>query len=128
VLIATFGPTTTWVGIRITWADDGFVLEGHGPISAGDVMEYDQQGHLLWVNEGARAWVGATASRRPKKSAARASTAVVSQAANPAEDGTRGESTYWTKYLKYVLLAAIVVLVLVNAVLLLVLAGVLHLP
>jgi hypothetical protein len=128
VLIATFGPTTAWVGTRITWVDNAFLLEGHGPISAGDVMEYDRQGHLLWVNEGARAWVGATVSRRSKKSVARASTVAVSRAANPAEDGTRGGSTHWTKHLKVVLLAAILILALANAVLLLALVGVLHLP
>ena len=40
-----------------------FVLEGHGPISAADVMEYDRQGQLVWANDGTRAWVGAKASQ-----------------------------------------------------------------
>jgi hypothetical protein len=127
MLIATFGPTTAWVGTRITWADDGFALEGHGPISAGDVMEYDQQGHLLWVNEGARAWVGATASR-PSRPRARTSTAVASPTAIPLKDETRANSTCKVKHIKRALLIVIIVLAVSNAVLLLAIAGVLHIP
>ena len=59
VLIATFGPTTAWVGKRISRDGDAFILEGHGPISTHDIMEYDRQGHLVWVNDGTRAWIGA---------------------------------------------------------------------
>jgi hypothetical protein len=61
MLVATFGPTTTWVGKTITFEDDTFVLQDRGPISAGDVMRYDQQGHLVWENDGTRAWVGSKA-------------------------------------------------------------------
>ena len=84
MLIGTFGPSTAWEGTRITWAEDVFALEGHGPISAVDVMEYDRQGHLVWVNEGTRAWVGATASRR-LESRSPSSTAVVRPAATSPE-------------------------------------------
>lgn len=59
MLVATFGPTTGWLGKKITREGDAFVLEDHGSISAGDVMRYDQQGHLDWANDGMRAWVGA---------------------------------------------------------------------
>ena len=59
MLIATFGPTTGWVGKKITFDDDQFILEGHGPITASDVMQYDHQGHLAWTSDGTRAWVGA---------------------------------------------------------------------
>jgi hypothetical protein len=61
MLVATFGPTTGWLGKTITRDGDVFVLEGHGPITASDVMEYDRQGHLLWPNDGMRAWVAARA-------------------------------------------------------------------
>ena len=61
MLIATFGPTTAWVGKKITRDGDALILEDHGPISAQDIMEYDRQGHLVWVNDGTRAWIGAKA-------------------------------------------------------------------
>ncbi len=61
MIIATFGPTTAWVGKSITRDGHVFVLEGHGPISAQDVMEYDRQGCLAWATDGTRAWVEAMA-------------------------------------------------------------------
>lgn len=61
MLIATFGPTTGWVGKQITREGDAFILEGHGPISAADIMEYDRSGHLVWAIDGTRAWVGSRA-------------------------------------------------------------------
>jgi hypothetical protein len=61
MIIATFGPTTAWVGKSITRDGHVFVLEGHGPISAQDVMEYDRQGNLAWATDGTRAWVEAMA-------------------------------------------------------------------
>lgn len=62
MVIATFGPTTEWAGKTIAFENEHFVLEGHGPITAADVMEYDRQGHLVWTSDGARAWVGAKAT------------------------------------------------------------------
>ena len=62
MLIATFGPTTAWAGKRITREGEFFILEDHGPVTATDVMEYDRHGHLVWANDGTRAWVGAKAS------------------------------------------------------------------
>ena len=62
MLIAIFGPTTGWVGKTITFENDAFVLQDHGPISASDVMNYDLQGHLVWANDGTRAWVGSQAA------------------------------------------------------------------
>ena len=44
MVVATFGPTTAWLGRTITFENDAFVLQDHGPISAGDVMAYDQPG------------------------------------------------------------------------------------
>lgn len=58
MLIATFGQGTGWAGKTITREGDAFILEGHGPINAADVMEYDRLGHLTWAAEGTRGWVG----------------------------------------------------------------------
>lgn len=63
MIIATFGAGTGWVGKTITYENDAFVLEGFGSIRAADLMEYDRQGHLVWVNDGTRAWVGAKAKK-----------------------------------------------------------------
>jgi hypothetical protein len=104
MLIATFGPTTQWEGSRITWADDRFVLENHGPIAPVDVMEYDRQGHLLWPDEGTRAWVGSMAA-----------------ADMPAASGQ--ESTRLSR----VLIAVIIALMLLNLVLLVVAGHAVHL-
>jgi hypothetical protein len=85
MLVATFGPTTAWVGKTITFENGQFVLEGHGPISAPDVMEHDRRGHLAWVDDGTRAWVGARAGSlsalRPE--ASDASTATVAETPRP---------------------------------------------
>jgi hypothetical protein len=105
MLIATFGPTTAWQGLRITFEDGAFVLEGHGVVAAADVMEYDRQGHLIWLDEGARAWVGSRAA---------AGTTAVSPHAE------RGA------LLKRILVYAIIALLVVNLVLLVVTAHVVH--
>ena len=65
-LLATFGPSTGWVGKTITRQGDAFILEGHGPISAAAIMEYDRQGHLTWTSPGARALVGSQARVEPE--------------------------------------------------------------
>jgi hypothetical protein len=84
MLVATFGPTTTWVGKTVTYTDGVFVLEGHGPISAQDVFEYERQGHLIWSMDGIRAWVGARAQAAGGP-AATPSQASEWQAGRPAE-------------------------------------------
>jgi hypothetical protein len=61
MLVATFGPSTGWAGKTITHEGGQFVLEDYGPVSAGDVMDYDRSGYLVWANEGVRAWVGGQA-------------------------------------------------------------------
>jgi hypothetical protein len=61
ILVATFGSTTEWVGRTIVQEGGVFVLEGHGRVSAADVMSYDRDGHLVWPSEGSRAWVGSQA-------------------------------------------------------------------
>jgi len=70
MLIATFGPTTGWAGKTIQYENGQFALEGHGPLSAQDVIEYDKQGHLVWAGDGMRAWVASlvtAASQHPRK-------------------------------------------------------------
>jgi hypothetical protein len=61
MLIATFGPTSAWAGRKITREGDAFVLEGHGPITAAHIMEYDGNGRLIWGGAGTRAWIGSKA-------------------------------------------------------------------
>ena len=58
MLIATFGPGTGWVGKKIVYEGEQFILEDQGLVTAAAIMEYDRQGHLKWVTEGTRAWVG----------------------------------------------------------------------
>lgn len=65
MLVATFGPSTGWAGKTITREGETFILQDHGPISARDVMSYDEQGHLVWASEGMRAWVGSLVSAPP---------------------------------------------------------------
>jgi hypothetical protein len=126
MLIATFGPTTAWVGTQITREGDAFVLEGHGPISAGDIMEYDRQGHLVWVNDGTRAWVGSKA-RGSQVSNAAAASATVTPRTSEARGATTGvgsqPSSRKPSYLKRALLLAIVVLIVTNVVLILTISG-----
>jgi len=57
MLIATFGTSTGWVGKRITFENEQFILEGHGLITAADVLTYDRQGHLAWAYAGLQEWV-----------------------------------------------------------------------
>ena len=77
MLIATFGPATAWAGRTITREGDVFTLEDHGPISAADVMEYDRQGHLVWTNDGTRAWVGSRIQTAATTAAANANALTV---------------------------------------------------
>jgi len=129
MVIATFGPTTAWVGMQITREGDAFVLEGHGPISADDIMEYDRQGHLVWVNDGTRAWVGSKVKGSPvSKAAATTTTAPTTSEARGATGVGTQPSSHKPSYLKRALLLAIIVLVVINVVLILVISGVVHGP
>ena len=131
MLIATFGSTTAWVGTQITRKGENFVLEGHGPISAVDIMEYDRQGHLVWVNDGTRAWVGSKAKSSQGSSATSAG-ATVTPTTSEASVATPGvdsqPSSRKATYAKRGLLLAIVLLVVANVVLILTLSGVLRGP
>lgn len=86
MLIATFGSTTAWSGQTISHEGDAFVIDGHGPVSADQIMEYDRRQELVWANDGTRAWVGAKAKDVPARE-----TVVVESAAAPT--GTRGSAT-----------------------------------
>jgi len=124
MLIATFGPTTAWVGTQVTREGDAFVLEGHGPISAGDIMEYDRQGHLVWVNDGTRAWVGSKAGGSQVSNAAAATATPRTSEARGATTGVGSQpSSRQPTYLKRALLLAIVVLIVTNVVLILTISG-----
>ncbi len=131
MLIATFGPTTAWVGMQITREGDAFVLEAHGPISAADVMEYDRLGHLVWVNDGTRAWVGSKA-KGSQGSMAVAASATATPTTNGAQDPMTAvasrPSTHEPRYLRRALLVAIVVLLVANVVLVLIISGAVRVP
>ncbi len=61
--IATFTAGSVRAGRKITREGEVFTLEGHGPLSAQEIMEYDEQGDLAWANDGTRAWVASLAQR-----------------------------------------------------------------
>ena len=65
MVIATFGPSTGWAAKTISYEDGRFTLEGHGAVSAADVLTYDAQGHISWAYEGLREWVGQLAATLP---------------------------------------------------------------
>lgn len=62
MLIATFGPSTGWAGKTIDYEGGVFTLEGHGQITASDVLAYDQRGDLEWAYDGLREWVASQSS------------------------------------------------------------------
>jgi len=78
--IATFTTTTDGAGRRIEYDDGVFSLEGQGPITAADVLEYDRQGQIEWAYAGLREWVREVAAT----AAAQATTAAQARAAAPA--------------------------------------------
>jgi len=63
-LIATFNATTGWTGRRITFTAGSFLLDGHGPVAAADVLAYGQRGQLDWAHDGMRTWVAQLAARQ----------------------------------------------------------------
>ena len=120
MLVATFGPTTGWVGKTITCEGDVFTLEGYGPISAADVMSYDSQGQLEWASEGMRAWVGSLAHRPADAPPAQPSDASRSTApgATPwaTSSGPRSRTTAQRLLLPIVGIVGVVLVVLILAV------------
>jgi hypothetical protein len=57
MIVATFGPSTAWVGRTITFDDGRFSLKDIGQIAPQAVVDYDSQGHLQWAYAGLREWV-----------------------------------------------------------------------
>jgi hypothetical protein len=70
MIVAGFRPTSGWAGRTVAYENGVFVLQDHGPVTAGAVLAYDRQGHLLWASEGLRDWVqkmaAATGGSMPK--------------------------------------------------------------
>ena len=122
MLVATFGPSTAWVGKTITREGDAFMLEGHGVITAADVMDYDRQGHLIWTNDGMRAWVGSQASKLPNAATATPQATATAPTSSPAVTTMVAERTPLRSRFSPLSLAvaagaiAVVVLVLVLAI------------
>ncbi len=56
MIVATFGPSTAWVGKTIAYDEGRFTLEDVGQIAAQAVIDYDRQGHLQWAYDGLREW------------------------------------------------------------------------
>ncbi|MEI6501413.1 MAG: hypothetical protein WCP21_10375, partial [Armatimonadota bacterium] len=111
VLVATFNASSSWLGKTITWDEGVFTLEGHGAITAGDVLHYDTGGQLDWANDGMRAFVESLARATPASAPPLA--AVVSAPA------TKHRTPGWV----FAILGAAVVLAIVLAVALAVVIG-----
>ena len=62
MLIATFGPTTEWVGKTITHEGEAFILKGHGPIPVARVKE--RRGHGGCEEDVAEASTGHSRARQ----------------------------------------------------------------
>ena len=95
MLIATFGPSTGWVGKSITFENEQFLLEGYGPITAADVIEYDRQGHLVWASDVVLRWVG---SRLPVNSAAPSQETAAPSKGQPSGDSGGAGNPAWCPY------------------------------
>ena len=90
-VIATFRRTTGRSAQRIFRRGDSFMIESHGPFSAADVMRYDEQGQLRWVNDGIRASVGSIACR-PQGLASSSHSVRKPGMAGPAQGSSRASS------------------------------------
>jgi hypothetical protein len=132
MLVARFNETTEWAGKTIAFENGGFVLDGHGPISAVHVMEYDRQGLLVWASDGTRAWVGSKAKAEPATHVATPATGTTPATTGAAAAATTGVGSQPSPrdrpYLKRALMVAIAVLVVANVVILLFLVGVFRTP
>ena len=115
MLVATFGPTTGWVGKTITWDGTQFVLEGYGRVPAAALFDYEQQGHLRWAFPDLRAWAWSVvqweaAGTPPAQAAAQTyAPAQPYAAARPAAAGPAGARKPFPVW-AIVLIAAVVVL------------------
>ena len=66
MVVARFTAATGWAGKPIDYDNGQFALEGHGPVTAQDVLNYDAQGQLAWEYDGLREWVGQVAAGAPR--------------------------------------------------------------
>jgi len=57
VLVATFNDSTGWAGKTLRHDGAQYVLEGVGPVTAQQIVAYDEAGQIDWASDGARAWV-----------------------------------------------------------------------
>lgn len=57
IKIATFAPNFEEAGRRFSFEQGQFFLEGHGPVSALDILEHDQRMPLVWASTATRATV-----------------------------------------------------------------------
>ena len=94
-------------------------------------MDYDRQGHLIWVNEGARAWVGSKVARGALAAGGVAGGGggphtPVGPAGNKSDRLPRTAAR--TALLKRIVLLVIGVLLVVNLALVVMLVGGLRLP
>lgn len=55
MLVATFGPSTAWVGRSITYSDGRIWFDGH-PITSQMLIQYDRGGYLVWAYPEMRTW------------------------------------------------------------------------
>jgi len=56
MLVATFGPSTSWAGRGITYENGQFTLEGYGLIPVAGLLDYDRRGQLTWMSPELRTW------------------------------------------------------------------------
>jgi len=106
MVIATFGPSTGWHGKTISYEDGQFVLEGHGPISAADVLSYDGQGQISWAAAGQREWVQQVAAAGAAVPVVSVATPTVTlQPAGPQQRSKRRWYVRWWAITAYVVVA-----------------------
>ena len=87
MIVATFGPSTAWVGKTISYDEGRFALEDVGQIAAQAVVDYDRQGHLQWAYDGLREWAYEIAAVPLTAPAAAAPAAAAAQAASAQHAG-----------------------------------------
>lgn len=85
MIVATFGPSTAWVGKTVSYDDGRFTLQDVGQIAAQAVVDYDRQGHLVWAYDGLREWAYELAGQPAPAPAAPVEAATTVEPAAPAE-------------------------------------------
>jgi hypothetical protein len=109
VLIGVLRSADGQAGRKITYGAGAFTLEGRVATSLNDVIAYDRQGQLEWVNEGTRAWVLSLAA-----STASAPAQAAAQAADPTSQ-SRKPRIRWAVVVPLAIAVAVVAVVLTVA-------------